>query len=439
MAGIFLLMLYMLVYVAALPTPEIRRMSSGAIELSLDDIPSMTSLHGKYNFNTNNHEGKFHKGPDGRWHHINPEFENLGSDIIAYMLTAEIDGRTVVDAGQIQPDSGLVVTPPKRVRRGTLVFRDEFNCALDTSRWEYEVSMFGGYNWEVQAYVPDKRNIYTRNGHLFIKPTLTIEDPRFNEWSLTNGVMDMYELYGYCTNSDRWGCKREGKYVLLPPVMSGKIKSKNTIRFGSVEVRAKTPTGDWIWPAIWMMPKTSKYGGWPASGEIDIMESRGNLVAGDKHGVTEVGATLHWGPDSGQNRFLSTHGTQQGNWNTGFHTYRLDWTIDHIQVFVDNRIMMNVPITESFWQKGGFSGHNIWGGGSKAAPFDTAFYLMLNVAVAGNNGFFPDNWNYNTRKPWKNNTPTITKDFWNGRGSWLPTWKGEKVAMEIDYVQMTQY
>ena len=43
------------------------------------------------------------------------------------------------------------------------------------------------------------------------------------------------------------------------------------------QVRAKNPTGDWLWPAIWMLPVKQAYGGWPASGEIDIMESRGNL------------------------------------------------------------------------------------------------------------------------------------------------------------------
>ena len=56
------------------------------------------------------------------------------------------------------------------------------------------------------------------------------------------------EIWGSCTNSDRYGCVREGRYGTLPPIMSGKIKSKKTITFGKVEVRAKIPKGDWIWP-----------------------------------------------------------------------------------------------------------------------------------------------------------------------------------------------
>jgi hypothetical protein len=55
-------------------------------------------------------------------------------------------------------------------------------------------------------------------------------------------------MYGYCTNSDRWGCYRAGKDGLLPPVMSGKLKSKSTITFGEVTVCARVPRGDWIWP-----------------------------------------------------------------------------------------------------------------------------------------------------------------------------------------------
>ncbi|GFR79102.1 beta-1,3-glucan-binding protein [Elysia marginata] len=51
--------------------------------------------------------------------------------------------------------------------------------------------------------------------------------------------------------------------------------SKPTIRYGIVEVRARIPRGDWLWPCIWLMPKDNKYGAWPRSGEIDIMESRG--------------------------------------------------------------------------------------------------------------------------------------------------------------------
>ena len=56
------------------------------------------------------------------------------------------------------------------------------------------------------------------------------------------------ELWGHCTNGDRYGCVRHGRNGLLPPVMSGKIKSKHVVKYGKVTVRAKIPKGDWIWP-----------------------------------------------------------------------------------------------------------------------------------------------------------------------------------------------
>lgn len=304
--------------------------------------------------------------------------------------------------------------------------------------------MYGGYNWEIQAYTNDHKNVFLRDGHLYIKPTLTTDDSRFNEASLTSGVMDMTQLFGSCTNAARYGCHREGQYGMLPPIWSGRIKSKKTIRYGRVDVRAKLPRGDWIWPAIWMMPQTSAYGGWPASGEIDIMESRGNSWASGgsvNHGNEEVSSTLHWGPDAGQNRFMKTHSEKRksGAWGSDYHVYSLEWTADHIITYVDNQEVLHVNTpAQGFWSWGGFNGNQIWPSHT-SAPFDQQFYLILNVAVGGTAGFFPDSWHYNSRKPWRDSSSTENQDFWNARGEWLPSWNGDNVAMIIDYVHVTKY
>lgn len=427
-----------------LPPPKLIYNRPGNIEISVEDAPNLTQLLMKFKSQTREHEGHLCRKGDGSWHLSNSLTDIDRRSPLKYVLLGLIRGKLVISKGEIKPadTEDLGVTVPRTLNRGRVVFRDDFNGHFNPAGWNYEVSMYGGYNWEVQAYVPEARNVFTRNGHLYIKPTLTRDHPGFSDAKLYTGVMDMKAMYGYCTNADNWGCHREGKYGILPPVMSGKIKSKATVRFGSVEVRARTPCGDWIWPAIWMLPRHSVYGGWPRSGEIDIMESRGNSKAmswGHNHGCNEVGATLHWGPSPSQNKFMMTHGTRNVDCCDRMNTYRLDWTIDHIQVFVDNQIMMNIPIHGSFWQRGHFHGHNIWATGSKAAPFDQPFYLILNVAVAGTNGFFPDDWVYNSPKPWKNTSPTEPQDFWNGRRHWLPSWKGDAVAMEIDYVQMIEY
>ena len=83
-----------------------------------------------------------------------------------------------------------------------------------------------------------------------------------------------------CTSPSYYGCERTGNGGnILNPISSARLRSANSFAFtyGKVEARAKLPLGDWLWPAIWMLPLKQEYGLWPTSGEIDIMESRGNL------------------------------------------------------------------------------------------------------------------------------------------------------------------
>jgi beta-glucanase (GH16 family) len=86
-------------------------------------------------------------------------------------------------------------------------------------------------------------------------------------------------------------------HTILNPVRSARLttQGKKSIRYGRVEVVAKVPKGDWLWPAIWMMPEDSEYGIWPLSGEIDIMESRGNARGYRTGGRETVSSTIHWG------------------------------------------------------------------------------------------------------------------------------------------------
>ena len=62
--------------------------------------------------------------------------------------------------------------------------------------------------------------------------------------------------------------------------------------------------------------------------------------------------------------------------------------------------------------------------------------MIFNVAIGGTNGFFPDNWNYGYQKPWSNQSPHAAQDWWYNRASWQSSWQGDRVAMEIDYIEM---
>ena len=102
-----------------------------------------------------------------------------------------------------------------------------------------------------------------------------------------------------CTSPSSYGCERTGNGGnIINPISSARLRSANSFAFtyGKVEARAKLPLGDWLWPAIWMLPLKQEYGLWPTSGEIDIMESRGNLNLvkdGTNIGVEQVQVVLY--------------------------------------------------------------------------------------------------------------------------------------------------
>jgi len=427
---------------ADLPTPKAKHLHDGSLELTLEELAGIVYKDITYVHGGKKHRGPFFQSADGKWYHRNNNVNKHSHDKpIRYKLVAEKAGKHIaVNGAAWLVNTGLAIVPPKPIRAGTPVLIDNFDF-FNADNWKHEVSMYGGYNWEIQVYTNDQLNVFTRDGKLFIKPTYTSD--KFGESFLTTGIMDMHEKWGECTNSDRYGCHREGQYGLLPPIMSGKITSKKDITYGKVEVRAKIPRGDWIWPAIWMLPRNNAYGSWPKSGEIDIMESRGNEFARDgngvDHGVREVSSTMHWGTDGGNNRYSMTHGDKRSGsrWSDDFHTYTLDWTADHIIVSVDGQPVLTRPTpNEGYFRWGNLPGNDIWGG-KRSAPFDQAFYLILNVAVGGTNGFFPDSWSYNSPKPYNNNSPTEDADFWNNRHNWQSSWTDD-VAMQVDWVKMWQ-
>ena len=121
-------------------------------------------------------------------------------------------------------------------------------------------------------------NSFVRNGHLYIVPTLTSDVIGFD--NVLGSPPFTFNLTG-CTDANSTNCGAVSNIsakAVIPPVMSARIHTKNSfaIRYGRVEISAKLPRGDWLWPALWMLPVNDAYGPWPRSGEIDIMEARGN-------------------------------------------------------------------------------------------------------------------------------------------------------------------
>ncbi len=225
----------------------------------------------------------------------------------------------------------------------TLVFADEFEYdgAPDTDKWHHQViPIINGTDWangEVQHYTARIENSYVSSGTLKIK-----------------AIKENY-TYNNVTKS----------------YTSARLNSKFAFKYGRVEVRAKLPAEAGTWPAIWTLGANidevgnyfdNQYGsvGWPACGEIDIMEQRGS----DK--TTTLGY-FHWG-----DTFTGEYKTAGGNLavsNTAeeYHVYAVEWDETSMHIMVDEVTVYELSNTSD-------------------KPFDNEHYLLLNIAMGGNLG-----------------------------------------------------
>ncbi|KAI8843608.1 gram-negative bacteria binding protein 1 [Chytridium lagenaria] len=317
-----------------------------------------------------------------------------------------------------------------------MVFEEDFDT-LDLKRWSHDVSMWGGGNDEFQMYVNDRRNSYVRDSVFYIQPTLTSDV--IGEERMLNGT---YSLYNddpslNCTNPLFWGCDKtaDGVTAMINPIRSAAVRTTKslTLRYGKIEVVAQLPRGDFLWPAIWLLPANDTYGGWPRSGEIDVMESVGNNpTALNISGNDRVSSTLHFGPRPGVNGYMATlkYSRLENNQSfaDGFHTFGMEWTPERLITYVDSQTNLNITLKD-FWKFGNFppEERNPWTDGCDQAPFDAPFYLIMNVAVGGTFSF--------ENPPYTFGSARAARDFWGAREQWLKTWNGEKAALKIDSVK----
>lgn len=211
---------------------------------------------------------------------------------------------------------------------------------IDESKWNY-VSSGGGFgNEELQYYTDQNQNVRIENN------ILIIEAQKKNYYS--------------------------------HPYTAAKLttKGKASWRYGRFSIRAKLPEGKGIWPAFWMMPDDmERYSGWPACGEIDIMEMVG-------HEADTVHGTLHYGvPHTYKGESYKLPSNQR--FSDEFHEFTLDWEPGEFRWYVDGILYAK----QNEW----FSNHV---GNEQSflfpAPFDRNFYLQLNIAVGGKWPGYPD-------------------------------------------------
>jgi beta-glucanase (GH16 family) len=218
----------------------------------------------------------------------------------------------------------------------SLVWADEFNgTTLSTADWNYDIgtgcpSLCGWGNNELEYY--RSQNVAVTGGNLVI----TAKAESFGGSSFTSGKIH--------------------------------TKNKHSFLYGRMEMRAKIPTGGGMWPAFWMLPQADVYGGWAASGEIDIMEA--------SNATTSVAGTIHYGGQWPNNTYSSgSYSLGGANFANDFHLYAIEWEPDVMRWYVDGVLYSTRSSTQ--WFSNGAPGNS-------RAPFDQAFYIILNAAVGGN-------------------------------------------------------
>jgi beta-glucanase (GH16 family) len=204
----------------------------------------------------------------------------------------------------------------------TLVWHDEFEgSAVDTSKWSYEVNGNGGGNNELQYYTARSQNSFVTNGVLVIQ-----------------ALQESYLGKSYTSARMRTVNKGDWKY-------------------GRFDARAMLPSGRGLWPAIWMLPTDWVYGGWPMSGEIDIMELLGDNPQ-KVYGTIHFGSSVQAHQSSGGSYVL----TSPAGFNTAFHVFTMEWDSAGMRWYVDGVRYFTT---------------------AHGAPFDQRFHILLNVAVGG--------------------------------------------------------
>ena len=208
-----------------------------------------------------------------------------------------------------------------------LIWSDEFNgSTIDPTNWGYDIGGSGWGNNELQYYTNRPENAYLTNGNLVIEA----RKEKFDTRDYTSARLI--------------------------------TKGKREFLFGRIDIRAKLPKGQGVWPALWSLGKNIDQVGWPACGELDIMELLG-------HEPNKTYSTVHWGPPGGGSTNLSRSYTlPSGDFSQDFHVFSMVWEPDLIKFYVDDNLMSTIT-------RANISGNY---------PFNNPFFLIFNVAVGGN-------------------------------------------------------
>jgi beta-glucanase (GH16 family) len=237
----------------------------------------------------------------------------------------------------------ILATAPVMGAEWKLVWSDEFDRPglPSSSKWNYETGFIR--NNEAQYYLPNRQdNARVENGLLVIEAR-----------------KEKFKNPGY-DPAAKAGSRRSREFTDYTSA-SLTTEGKAAWAHGRVEVRAKLPAGRGTWPAIWMLGTNRTQVGWPACGEIDIME-----FVGHEPGL--VHANIHTRKYNHAQKTNKGDKIQVPDASEKFHVYSVEWDTKRMEFFVDGR--------KYFTYENEGSGPEAW-------PFDQEHYLILNLAIGG--------------------------------------------------------
>lgn len=243
----------------------------------------------------------------------------------------------------------------------SLVWADEFNGpTVDQARWNLVADCWGGGNNERQCYTARASNVSVENGVLVI--TAHRESYTGSAWPAA-----------WAATQPDPSAQATREYT------SGKLttEGKASWLYGRFEMRARLPQGQGTWPAFWMMPEEAHYGGWPLSGEIDIMETVNLGVACptcEAGGENSFLGTLHFGARPPGNVYRNRETQFPAALDGQFHTYGVIWQPGRFTWTIDG-VPFGSLVTGDWWTAAS---------SAPQAPFDRPFHLILNLAIGGN-------------------------------------------------------
>ncbi|GAB0099495.1 Gram-negative bacteria-binding protein 2 [Sergentomyia squamirostris] len=335
------------------------------------------------------------------------------------------------------------------VCKNTLLFEETFD-KLNTSVWSREVKFpKDTEDAEFCSYQDRPENSYVKDGVMYVVPSLQVDVPGYNETEIRKGVINFGSRCTPSTflNNNIECIRRAQGPQILSPVVSAQLSTKHSFKFryGKIVMRAKLPTGDWLFPQLYLKSSQNVYGDDNfVNGLMRIAFIRSNQYLQTADGREIDGLYLRGmlvldRGEANREKWMKTE-VGQRHWGSDFHEYSLTWSDEMITMAVDGKPYAH--FRDKFCinsQSCNILHSDAWETGiPPLAPFDQEVYVVLGVGVGGLSDF-PENCvtgNDRHVKPWRNTDPRAERYFYADKNSWYPTWKGVESGLQVDWVRV---